>query len=71
MDRAEIAEALFVFMGWLTTREEHVSFGCTLDAGVAADLVAEFLRHNGLPEPRPDWHRVTLLSGPGESGSLL
>ena len=55
------AEALFVFMGWLTTREEHVSFGCTLDASEAADLVGLFIKHNNLSDPDM---KNTLLSHP-------
>lgn len=59
-----VAEALFVFMGWLTTREECVSFGSSLNAGPAADLIGRFMKHNGLPQPREDWHRVGLLTHP-------
>lgn len=48
-------------------RDEHVSFGCTLDAAPAADLVAAFLNHNRLPDPRPEWNKLTLLSHPPET----
>lgn len=64
MEKGEVAEALYTFMGWLTTREEHVSFGCTVDAAPAAQLIDRFITHNSLAQPRDDWHLVTLLSHP-------
>ena len=64
MEKSEVTEALYMFMGWLTTREEHVSFGCTADAAPAADLIGRFMEHNNLAQPRDDGHLVTLLSHP-------
>ena len=41
------SEALYAFMGWLTSLEEPVTLSEKHDAGVGADLVAEFLSANG------------------------
>lgn len=45
------AAALFGFMGWLTTRDEQVLFGATVNANMAADLVARYIAANNLREP--------------------
>lgn len=65
-EKSEVAEALYMFMGWLTTREEHISLGCTADAAPVAQLIGRFIKHNGLAQPRDDWHLVTLLNHPEE-----
>lgn len=51
------SEALFGFAGWLTSRQEVVTFSRTHDAAKAADLVAEFMKENKLPYPRDHWVR--------------
>jgi hypothetical protein len=45
------AEALYVFMGWLTRREQPVTFSSETGSPEAAQLVAEFCEHNKLPDP--------------------
>lgn len=45
------AEALYVFMGWLTRREESATFSNKRGAPEAANLVAEFCKSNKLPDP--------------------
>ena len=49
------SEALYGFMGWLTSRDEAVTFSGTHDAGIAADLVDRFVKANNLTEPRDGW----------------
>ena len=46
------SEALFAFVGWLTTRNEEVTFSARNDAGEAARLVALFIEKQGLEAPR-------------------
>jgi hypothetical protein len=55
-DKITASEALYGFMGWLTTREESVTFSHIHDASIAAELVNEFVKANNLAEPRDDWH---------------
>ena len=50
------SEALFGFVGWLTSRDEPVTASSEHDAAVWADLVGEYVKSNGLSEPRPEWH---------------
>lgn len=59
------SEALFGFMGWLTTRDEAVTFSGHHEAGKAADLVALFCKVNDLPEPREGWDK-NLISPKGQ-----
>lgn len=54
-DKISASEALYGFMGWLTSRDEAVTFSGHHNAAVAADLVALFCEVNDLPEPRRDW----------------
>ena len=49
------SEALYSFMGWLTTRDEPVTFSGVHDAGVAACLVDEFCKKQNLSPPSDDW----------------
>jgi len=49
------SEALYAFMGWLTTRDQHIVIGRTADCAVLAELVAEFIEANDLPPPRDGW----------------
>lgn len=50
------SEALFAFMGWLTTRDEVSGpFSSGNNAAQAAELVAEYCRRQGWEEPRKGW----------------
>lgn len=52
------AEALYGFAGWLTGRREVLTLSAEHDAAVAAELVAEFCKTNGLGDvSREDWHK--------------
>ncbi len=46
------SEALYGFVGWLTSREEAVTLGAVHDAAIGADLVNEYCIVNNLAEPR-------------------
>ena len=46
------SEAIYAFAGWLTTREEPVTFSATDSAVLPAELVDEFCKRYELPEPR-------------------
>ena len=56
MDKLSASEALFGFMGWLTSLEAPVTFSARDYAGTAAELVDEFCKANNLAEPRDGWH---------------
>lgn len=51
------SEALYGFMGWLTTRDEVVTFSCRHNASKSVDLVREFSDSNSLKEPRDGWEK--------------
>ena len=43
-------EALFGFMGWLTSRDEVVSFGASKNCQPAVDLLVQWADYNNLEE---------------------
>jgi hypothetical protein len=47
----DVAAALFVFVGWITTRREEVTAGASCDAAPWANLVGRFCRYNSIPDP--------------------
>jgi len=56
LDQLNPSEALHGFLGWLTSRPEAVAFGGRQHgAGVAAELLAEWIHANSLPDIRADW----------------
>jgi len=57
MDRTITAtEALYGFMGWLTSRDATVVIGAAHGAAEPIDLVLAFLDANGIKEELPeDW----------------
>jgi hypothetical protein len=57
LDVLSASEALFGFMGWLTTRDAEVTFSEHHDAGVAVDLVSEFCKVNNLKDPSSGWDK--------------
>lgn len=54
-DELTASEALFGFVGWLTTRPEPTVLSGHHDAGAPADRVGEFMKANQLSEPRDGW----------------
>lgn len=58
MRKLTATEALYGFAGWLTSRDEPVTLSGNHDAGVAADLVAKFVKENDLGDvSSEDWHK--------------
>jgi hypothetical protein len=51
------SEALYGFMGWLTTREEVSIFSANDNAGEAARLIDMFCKTNNLESPRDGWEK--------------
>jgi hypothetical protein len=68
MDKLSASEALYGFVGWLTTRNEPITMSASDDAGKAADLVSEFCKVNTLAEPREGWEHN--LFHPQEAAQL-
>jgi hypothetical protein len=54
-DKLKPSEALFGFASWLTTLEEPVILSARHNAGIAAELVSEFMNANNLEAPRKNW----------------
>jgi hypothetical protein len=54
-DQLSASEALFGFMAWLTSLEKPVIFSARDEAGLAVQLVEEFIRANDLEKPREGW----------------
>ena len=53
------SEALYGFMGWLTSGSKRVGpFSAIDDAAAAAELVDEFCKVNGLADPRANWEEL-------------
>ena len=60
------SEALFGFMGWLTSRDEVTpNFSANHYAGEAANLVSVFCKENNLSDPRAGWEN-NLIHPTGE-----
>lgn len=49
------SEALYGFIGWLTTRKASITLSETHNAVEAADLVKKFCSVNQLEDPRDNW----------------
>ena len=56
------SEALYGFVGWLTTNGDKYRIGPTEDCAVWPALIEEFCKTNHLHEPREQWD--TLLTHP-------
>jgi hypothetical protein len=53
------AGALYAFMGWLTTREQEAGpFSAHHNAGEACELIAQFIKMQGWPNPPDGWHHA-------------
>jgi len=55
MDEMTGSEALYGFMGWLTSRDNVETFSAKHDAVPAVELVSEFCKVNNLSKPRENW----------------
>jgi len=70
-DRMIASEALFGFVGWLTSREEVTTMSTNHNAAPAADLIKQFCEENKLEEPRAGWEN-NLIHPSGEcSGKAI
>lgn len=49
------SEAIFGFMGWLTSRNKILKIGATEDAAPVVPLIGKFMKANNLPEPGERW----------------
>ena len=54
-DKLKASEAIYGFVGWLTTRKEKTVMGSDSDCAVVADLVKQFCEVNKLSEPSEKW----------------
>ena len=57
MDRISASEALFGFMGWLTTCDETLMIGAQHECAPVADAVKKFCDANNLAEPQAGWEK--------------
>lgn len=55
MDKLTASEAIYAFVGWITTREERVCASSKDDCAVWAELIKEFTERNELSAPREKW----------------
>ena len=55
IEEMSASEALYGFVGWLTTQDEPITAGSTHDCAVWAEKIKEFCDVNKLSEPREDW----------------
>lgn len=56
MEELTASEALFGFVGWLTTRKAVTEMSAAHDCAGIANLVQKFCTANGLAEPVNNWH---------------
>lgn len=69
-DKLTAAEAVFGFAGWLTSRTERTVMSSTDDAACVARLCGQFIKENGLSEPREGWeHNLIHPSGECSHGN--
>ena len=54
-DQLTGAEAIYGFIGWLTSRDKTTIMSSKHDASKPVDLIAEFCETNSLSDPREDW----------------
>lgn len=64
-DKLTAAEAVFGFAGWLTSRAEQTIMSRIDDAAPIARLCEQFIKENGLAEPRDGWEH-NLIHPAGE-----
>ena len=59
------AEAVYGFVGWLTTREERTVMSAKDDCAPIAELIKRFCTENNLPEVSDQWP-LNLIHPSGE-----
>ena len=61
MPELSASEALFGFIGWLTTRDKSVTLSAHHNAGIAVNLVSHFCKVNNLIEPKEHWEEQFIM----------
>ena len=56
-DQLNGSEALYGFVGWLTSREPRVTMSSSNDATLPVNLVSRFCKENNLTDPRDGWEK--------------
>ncbi len=56
-DELTASEALYGFVGWLTTRKEKTIMSSSHDCSVLVELITQFCDENSLSEPRERWEK--------------
>lgn len=59
------SEAVYGFVGWLTTRTEKTVMSSSDDCAPIVELIAEFCKVNNLADPSEHWH-LNLIHPSGE-----
>lgn len=54
------SEALYAFTGWLTTRDRAIMMSAHHNVGAVAEIVAVFLKMQGIPAPGNNWSHTFL-----------
>ncbi len=54
-DEVSASEALYGFVGWLTTRKEAFTLSSTHDVFPACAAVAEYCKVQGFADPQEGW----------------
>ena len=57
LDELTASEALYGFVGWLTTQPVIIKMGASENCTSVIDAVAAFCKENGLTEPRDGWYK--------------
>lgn len=65
------SEAVYGFAGWLTTRNQAVTFGSTHDCAPIAELVDQFVRRQGLTPPRENYADLLRVFPPEPEGNQI
>lgn len=55
------SEALYGFIGWLTSRKEQIKIASKDDATKPLHLVSAFCKENNLPELREGWSKILVM----------
>jgi len=68
-EKLTASEAIFGFIGWLTTRDSITKMGASEDCAPICDRIKEFCKENNLDEPREGWHN-NLIHPSGECSGI-
>ncbi len=57
MDRMTASEAIYGFVGWLTTQPGVIKMGASENCAPVCDAVGVFCKENNLLKPRYGWEK--------------